>query len=523
MDLVPILSLLVFLPSLGAVLIFCIPSEPERTSKNVKNASLFISMATFCIAFMLWGFFEPELQGYQFVEKYEWWSPLGITYAVGVDGISLAYILIVTSCVPLLCCFTPQKSTADSASNYLLFLVLETCLLGALCSLDLTVFYIFAEAALIPTIFMLASPITRLRKKLLMAAILWSSLTSMIFLGALLFLLSTLYSSFVPEILVNGFSYPIQVGVWGIFFLYFFLKLFLYPLYVSFSHGAHEKVSRGDIFGGVGLMILGFYGMVRFVISLFPRISMDVAPWVQGGLLLGILFGSVWVLSKGVLSKVLPIVLLLQVGMSLFALFLGSPEGLVGGIFFAVNQAILWIAILVCLEVTYRKTDFLEKDKGQILEKNRPILVFFFILFCLSSIGFPGTSGFLGIFLIMIGVFSTSTLMAILLAISLVLMTISFLYSLKIRFLKSDANELWERVEVPLQLREILLLSIMAIGVVSIGIFPSVVTDLIQPPIHVLVARTQSIDSANYAVEPYGAALLEARPPFYQERSKGDL
>lgn len=481
MDGLPLLSLLIFFPSLGALCLFCIPQGEETAGTNVKNTAFFVSLVTFCVALIIWGVYDPIEPGYQLTEKREWISDLGIFYVVGVDGLSIPFILLVTGVVPLTFSLLSHNENGYQNANYLLLLILETSLLGSFCALNLFLFYVFSSCSLISFVFILFSSVQKEGEKKLWTVIFWNILGSMIFLGAIVFLSFDFYSSFFTEVLHHSLSLKTQWILWAVFFIYFLGTLFLFPSYIASSLGLHKRVSAGDILGGIGFMALGFYGMVRFVMTFFPQIMASCGPWIQPFLVVALLGGSVWVLRKEELSKLGPLLVIFQSLVSLLALFFVTNEGVLGGLCLITTQLIVWVGVLFCVEgVTQRlqETPF----EGHYRPSGKPMLLSFFVtLFLFSGIGFPGTMGFMGVFLILMSACSVSLLMGACLFVSFMLYAFALLYG-SVYLFSTNGVEV-KKGFVPLKGREILPLALLGTTLIILGLFPSTLTVMLTPSV----------------------------------------
>lgn len=412
MDAFPFLSLLTFLPLIGAFFILTIRGDKEVTVRNARWAALYTSGFTFLLSLYLLVRFDPAIDTFQFVEKKEWLPALGLTYHMGIDGISLFFVLLSTFLTPI-CILASWHSVTKRVKEYMVaFLVLETLMIGTFCALDTVIFYVFFEAVLIPMFLIIGIWGGPRRVYSAFKFFLYTLLGSVLMLVALLALYYKTGSTDIPGLMANPVSSDWQIWLWLAFFASFAVKMPMYPVHTWLPDAHVEAPTAGSVILAGVLLKMGGYGFLRFSLPMFPEASEFFAPMVYWLSVAAIIITSLIALVQDDMKKLIAYSSVAHMGYVTLGIFTLNRQGVDGAIFQMLSHGVISAALFLCVGVVYDRLHTRDIARYGGLVKNMPRYAVIMMIFMLGSVGLPGTSGFVGEFLVLLGAFEADGLIA---------------------------------------------------------------------------------------------------------------
>ena len=401
------LSAIIFFPVLGAVLLLCVPGSRVVA---LRRGALAVSLVPFALSCALLAAFRPEEAGFQFVEGVPWIPQWGVSYAVGVDGVSLFLVLLTTLLTPLVVLWSWGDITKRTKEYFLLLLLLETGMNGALLATDLFLFYVFWEAMLVPMYLIIGVWGGPRRVYAAVKFVLFTLVGSLLMLVGILYLAAqtreTGSLSFAYERMLGiGLGPAEQAWLFAAFALAFAVKVPLFPLHTWLPDAHVEAPTGGSVILAGVLLKMGTYGFLRFAVPLFPDAAVRAGPLLVGLAVAGIVYGAGVAMMQSDLKKLVAYSSVSHLGYVMLGLFAFNAEGMVGGLYQMLSHGISTGALFVAVGVIYerRHTRAIAEFGG--LWRQVPVYAAVFLVVALSSIGLPGLNGFVGEFLIMLGAF----------------------------------------------------------------------------------------------------------------------
>jgi proton-translocating NADH-quinone oxidoreductase chain M len=407
-----ILVSLLLIPVVGALIVFLIPS---RKTTLIKQTSLIATMLTFFLSLLLWLEFDNSTSKFQFVKTFPWIYASNIDISLGVDGISLFFILLTTFLIPL-CILTSWESVKNYVKEYMIcFLVLETILIAVFSVLDLILFYVFFEAVLIPMFLLIGVWGSRERK--IYAAyllFLYTLLGSLFMLVAILMIYFQTGTTDVQILMSASFSEERQRLLWLAFFASFAVKIPMVPFHIWLPEAHVEAPTAGSVLLAGILLKLGGYGFLRFSIPMFPEATAYFTPLVFTMSVIAIIYTSLTTLRQTDLKRIIAYSSVAHMNFVTLGLFSGNLQGIEGSILLMLSHGVVSSALFLCIGVLYdrHKTRMLKYYSGMV--QMMPIFGIIFLLFTMANISLPGTSSFVGEFLVLVGAFQSNTSVAFL-------------------------------------------------------------------------------------------------------------
>lgn len=412
MDQFPFLSLLTFLPLVGAFFVLNIRGDEMIVVRNAKWAALYTSGFTFFLSLYLLMRFDPADAGFQFVEKAEWLPALGLTYHMGVDGISLFFILLSTFLTPI-CILASWHAIQKRIKEYMVaFLVLETLMIGTFCALDTVLFYVFFEAVLIPMFLIIGIWGGPRRVYSAFKFFLYTLLGSVLMLVALLALYYKTGSTDIPELMASPVTRDWQIWLWLAFFASFAVKMPMWPVHTWLPDAHVEAPTAGSVILAGVLLKMGGYGFLRFSLPMFPEASEYFAPMVFWLSIAAIVFTSLIALVQDDMKKLIAYSSVAHMGYVTLGIFTLNRQGIDGAIFQMLSHGVISAALFLCVGVVYDRLHTREIARYGGLVNNMPRYAVIFMILMLGSVGLPGTSGFVGEFLVLVGAYQADGLIA---------------------------------------------------------------------------------------------------------------
>ena len=405
----PILSVLIFQPLLAVVLISLVRGEKEIVSLNIKAVGLWSTGITFGISCFLWLQFDNSLGDFQFVEKREWITSLGIHYSLGIDGISLIFIVL-TSFLTFICILASWQSINDRVREYVIsFLLMETMILGSFCALDTVLFYIFFEGLLIPMFIIIGIWGGPKRVHATLKFFLYTLTGSILFLVAIVVIYLKTGSTSIPVLMATSLPLDVQLWLWLLFLASFAVKIPMWPFHTWLPDAHVEAPTAGSVILAGVLLKLGGYGFIRFSLPMLPEATLYFTPLILILSVVAIIYTSLVALVQTDMKKLIAYSSVAHMGFVTIGLFSLTVQGIEGALMIMLSHGLVSAALFLCVGVLYdRMHSRLIKDYGGLVQR-MPMFSFSFMVFSLAAIGLPGTSGFVGEFLVLIGVFSISS------------------------------------------------------------------------------------------------------------------
>ena len=487
MNELPILSILILLPIVGIFFMTLIRNNNDQSSNNLKHTALWISFLNFLISLYLLFSFNQQDADFQFEERY-FWIEYGISYHLGVDGISILFIVLTTMLVPI-CILASYDSIKFSVKEYLIaFLALETFMIGVFCSLDLVLFYLFFEGGLIPMFLIIGIWGGERRVYSTFKFFLYTLAGSVFMLLAIIYIFITAGTTDVSYLLDYNFTRNEQIVLWLAFFASFMVKIPMWPFHTWLPDAHVEAPTAGSvILAGVLLKMAG-YGFIRFSIGFFPEASELFAPLIFALSIVAIIVTSLIALVQEDMKKLIAYSSVAHMGFVTLGIFTFTVQGIEGSVIQMISHGIVSAALFLCVGVVYDRLHTREISRYGGLVSKMPMYAFTFMIFILASLGLPGTSGFVGEFLVLLSIFSINTYFAVFATTGVVLAaTYSlWLYRRMIfgALIKDDLSEMLD-----LTRKEIIIFVPLITLTIFIGIYPKPVIDIIEPSAKKIVSQ----------------------------------
>ncbi len=494
----PILSFVTFLPLLGALFIFSIRGEDLMVERNARAVALLTTLVTFLVSLVLWINFDNSTANFQFVENYPWLGET-ITYRMGIDGISLLFIILTTFLMPI-CILASWRSVETRVREFMIaFLLLETLMIGVFCALDLVLFYLFFEGGLIPMFLIIGVWGGANRVYASFKFFLYTLLGSVLMLLAMIALYLYGGTTSIPELMTgNALGPEVQMWLWLAFFASFAVKMPMWPVHTWLPDAHVEAPTAGSVILAGVLLKMGGYGFLRFSIPLFPIASDYFAPLVFGLSVVAVIYTSLVALVQQDMKKLIAYSSVAHMGLVTIGLFVFNQQGIEGSIFLMLSHGVVSGALFLCVGVIYDRLHTREIARYGGLVHNMPRYALVFMIFTLASIGLPGTSGFIGEILVLVGAYQISTLIAALATTGLVLGAAYMLWLYR-RVIFGELTKDDLRDLVDLDRRELAIFLPMIIVVMWMGIYPGSFLDVIHVSVENLITQFNNALAANEA------------------------
>ncbi|WP_406872082.1 NADH-quinone oxidoreductase subunit M [Aminobacter sp. P9b] len=495
---VPILSLVTFLPLVGAFLILLIRDDGDAARRNIRNVALLTTVFTFAVSLLIWIYFDNAETGFQFVEKAAWLDS-GISYHMGVDGISMLFVILTTFLMPL-CILASWESVEKRVKEYMIsFLVLETLMIGVFCALDIVLFYVFFEAVLIPMFIIIGVWGGKRRVYASFKFFLFTLLGSVLMLLAVMAMFWQAGTTDIPTLLSHGFPANMQTWLWLAFFASFAVKMPMWPVHTWLPDAHVEAPTAGSVILAGILLKMGGYGFLRFSLPMFPLASEFFAPLVFALSVVAIIYTSLVALMQEDMKKLIAYSSVAHMGYVTMGIFSMNQEGVQGAIFQMLSHGLVSGALFLCVGVVYDRMHTRDIAAYGGLVNNMPKYAVAFLIFTMANVGLPGTSGFVGEFLTLFGIFQVNTWVALLAATGVVLSAAYALWLYRRVVFGALTKESLKGL-FDLSGREKVVLYPLVILVIFYGVYPAPVFDATAASVKALVNNvTVSIDAAQTA------------------------
>src|SRR5690349_5697317 len=422
----PVIFVVLVLPLVGALFIMLVRGDGVAESRNARWVALYTTLITFAVSLVLVWRFDPTSPEFQFVEKHDWLGG-AISYHMGVDGISLPFVILTTALMPL-CIIASWSAIERRVREYMIaFLVLETLMVGTFCALDLVLFYLFFEGGLIPMFLIIGVWGGPRRVYASFKFFLYTLLGSVLMLLAIMAMYWDAGTTDIPTLLRHGFPRGMQTWAWLAFFASFAVKLPMWPVHTWLPDAHVEAPTAGSVILAAILLKMGGYGFLRFSLPMFPAASHDLAPLVFALSVVAVVYTSLVALVQEDMKKLIAYSSVAHMGFVTMGIFAATVQGVAGGVFQMISHGIVSAALFLSVGVVYDRMHTREIAAYGGLINRMPLYAAAFMVFTLANVGLPGTTGFIGEFLTLIGTFRVNTWVAALAATGTIL---SVAYSL---------------------------------------------------------------------------------------------
>ena len=478
MNELPLLSLMTFLPLVGAVLIIVLRNLAGAREGAVSSMiALVTTLVTLAVSLVVLGGFDAEGAEYQFVEKQAWFG--NSSYAMGVDGLSLSLVLLTTALTPL-CILQAMTSIKDRVPSFMVaFLVLETLMIGVFCAMDLILFYVFFEGGLIPMFLIIGIWGGKNRLYAAFKFFLYTLLGSLLLLAALVYMFTVTGTTYIPELQDYPFEPGVQTWLWLAFFASFAVKLPMWPVHTWLPDAHVEAPTSGSVVLAAILLKMGGYGFLRFSLPMFPDASELFQPLMFALSVVAIVYASLVAFRQTDIKKLVAYSSVAHMGFVTLGIFAFNEEGIQGAIFQMISHGIISGALFFCVGVIYDRMHTREISFYGGLVHRMPVYAAFMMLFSMANVGLPGTSGFIGEILTMVGGFQASTLAAAGAAVGVILSAVYMLTLYRRTVFGELLNEKLSAIKDVTAL-EFLILGLLAAATLILGVAPSYVFDLTE-------------------------------------------
>ena len=484
----PILSTIIFLPLLGALFIFLFRDNKDNNKSSIY-VSLFTSIANLFLTLFLWYSFDNNISAFQFVEEKNWISGL-IKFKVGIDGISILFVILTAFIAPI-CIISCVNSIKERVKEFLIaILILETFMLGVFCSLDLVIFYLFSEAGLIPMFIIIGVWGGSRKVYSAFKFFLYTLLGSVLMLVAIISIYWLTGTTDIVKIFQIKISKEYQYLLWLAFFSSFAVKMPMWPFHTWLPDAHVEAPTAGSVILAAILLKMGGYGFLRFSIGMFPVASEYFTPLIYFLSIIAIIYTSLVALMQEDMKKLIAYSSVAHMGFVTLGIFTLTKQGIDGSMYQMLSHGLISAALFLCVGVLYDRTKSrLISSYGGIVHV-LPKYSLVFMIFVLGALGLPGTTGFLGEFLVLVGAFKKNYFIA-LLATTGVILAAAYMLWLSKRVIFGEIKNPQNKTLKDMNISESIILVLLASITIIFGFYPDPLLDTMNVSVNNLIDRYQ--------------------------------
>ncbi len=491
----PILSVVTFLPLAGALFVLVVRGDDAIALRNIRWGALWTTVVTFGLSLLIWVNFDQGSSEFQFVEKSEWLAG-SASYHMGVDGISMLFVILTTLLMPI--CILASWHVEKRVREYMVaFLVLESLMIGVFCALDLVLFYLFFEAGLIPMFLIIGVWGGARRVYASFKFFLYTLLGSLLMLLAMMAMYWHSGTTDIVLLLKNpGFPPSMQFWLWLAFFASFAVKMPMWPVHTWLPDAHVEAPTAGSVILAAILLKMGGYGFLRFSLPMFPDASESFAPFVFVLSIVAIIYTSLVALMQEDMKKLIAYSSVAHMGFVTMGIFTMTRQGIDGALFQMISHGLVSGALFLCVGVAYDRMHTREIAAYGGLVHRMPLYAFIFMIFTMANVGLPGTSGFIGEFLTLVGAFASNTWVAFFATTGVIL---SACYALWLyRRVIFGALEKPALMHMPdITPRELLTLAPLVILTIFFGVYPAPILDVFAASVENLMSGLKTAQAAS--------------------------
>ncbi|MDH5488481.1 MAG: NADH-quinone oxidoreductase subunit M [Rhodospirillaceae bacterium] len=492
----PILSILTFLPLAGAVFILIMRGDDAVIANGARKMALWTSLITFVLSLFLWFNFDQSTADFQFTERHEWIPGYNISYFIGLDGISLLFVMLTTLLTPI-CVLASWDSIQNRVKEFMAaFLVLETMMIGMFAALDLVVFYIFFEAVLIPMFLIIGVWGGPNRVYASFKFFLYTLLGSVLMLLAILVMYTNAGTTDMVELMAANFSPGLQKWLWLAFFASFAVKVPMWPVHTWLPDAHVEAPTAGSVILAGVLLKFGGYGFLRFSLPMFPDATVYFTPLIFSLSVVAVIYTSLVALVQHDMKKLIAYSSIAHMGFVTAGTFTLNVQGVEGAIYQMLSHGVVSAALFLVVGVVYDRIHSREiSDYGGLVHR-MPAYGLVFMIFMMASVGLPGTGGFVGEFLVLVGIFKVNTWVAALAATGVILGAAYMLYLYRRVIFGALTKESLLKI-TDLNAREIAVFAPLVILTLWMGVYPVSFLDFMHVSVENLISQVNvAVDAA---------------------------
>ena len=491
-----ILSGLVFLPLVGAAFVLCLRGDDEATANNARWASLITTVIVFLLSLVAWRQFDTASSAFQLVEEKGWLGG-GLIYKLGVDGMSMPFVMLTTFLMPFAILASWESVTKRVKEYMIAFLVLETLMIGVFCALDLVLFYLFFEGGLIPMFLIIGVWGGKRRIYASFKFFLYTLVGSLLMLLAIMAMYGVAGTTDITVLLKTNFPVGMQKWLWLGFFASFAVKMPMWPVHTWLPDAHVEAPTAGSVILAAILLKMGGYGFIRFSLPMFPDASHYFAPLVWTLSIIAIIYTSLVALVQEDMKKLIAYSSVAHMGYVTMGLFAMTQQGVQGAIFQMISHGLVSGALFLCVGVVYDRMHTREIAAYGGLVQRMPLYAVAMLLFTLANVGLPGTSGFVGEFLTLLGVFNVNAWVSFFATFGVILSAAYALYLYR-RIIFGVLDKPSLAAITDLSMREVALLLPLGLLTIYYGVHPGPILDASAASVELLV---KNYDAALAAVK----------------------
>ena len=482
----PLLSLLTFLPLVGGAVLMAIRGSEAAVASNARWTALWTSLIVFALSLVLWFRFDTTNAGFQFVEQAEWLPQWGISYKMGVDGISVLFVLLATALTPI-CILASWESIGTRVREFMFaFLVLETMMVGMFAALDFFVFYMFFEGVLIPMYLIIGVWGGPRRVYAAIKFFLYTLAGSVLMLLALLAMWYAAGTTDIPALMAHTFAPSMQTWLFLAFFASFAVKVPMWPVHTWLPDAHVEAPTAGSVILAGVLLKMGAYGFLRFSVPMLPQATEYFAPMIFTLSVVAVIYTSLVALAQTDMKKLIAYSSVAHMGVVTIGIFTVNEQGISGALFQMLAHGVVSGALFLCVGVVYDRIHSREITRYGGLADRMPKYALVFMLFSMASVGLPGTAGFVGEFLVLVGALKVNFWLALLGSLGMILGAAYMLYLYRrVIFGKLTREDLKSILD--LSPREIAVFAPLVLLTLWMGIYPSSFTVFWDAAVHGMV------------------------------------
>jgi NADH-quinone oxidoreductase subunit M len=499
-----ILSLITFAPLAGIVAILVLA---RGSASNARWIALITTIVEFALALVIWFKFDGHSAAFQFTEQADWFAP-GIGYHMGVDGISMLFLVLTAGLMPF-CILASWESIETRVGEYMIaFLALEALMIGVFCALDLVLFYLFFEGGLIPMFLIIGVWGGKRRIYASFKFFLYTLLGSVLMLLAILAMYYTAGTTDIMTLLHFHFDPKLQIFLWLAFFASFAVKMPMWPVHTWLPDAHVEAPTAGSVILAGILLKMGGYGFLRFSLPMFASASATFAPFVFTLSIVAIIYTSLVALAQEDIKKLIAYSSVAHMGFVTMGLFTLTQQGIDGGIFQMLSHGVVSGALFLCVGVIYDRMHTREIAAYGGLVNRMPIYAACFMIFTLANVGLPGTGGFVGEFMTMLGAFLVNTWVAIFATTGIILSAAYALYVYR-RVVFGELVKPALQTIKDLSPREIAILAPLVVITILMGIYPKPVFDVTSTSVAALIDQNKASLALDRAPQSHAPRLAQ--------------
>ncbi len=494
------LSILTFTPAIGALIIAIFrfaarPEDQDQMDKNWRGVALITTLFTLALSLLLMAAFDPETADFQFVHEVTWLDEIGLGYRMGVDGISILFIMLTAFLMPI--CILASNAIKTRVADYMIaFLLLETLMIGVFTALDLVLFYIFFEGGLIPMFIIIGVWGGQNRVYAAFKFFLYTLLGSVLMLVAMIFMFLQAGTTDITVLLETDFGVDVQKWLWLAFFASFAVKMPMWPVHTWLPDAHVQAPTAGSVILAGVLLKMGGYGFLRFSLPMFPNASDYFAPLVFALSIVAIIYTSLVAFRQTDIKKLIAYSSVAHMGFVTMGLFAMNELGVQGAIYQMISHGVISGALFLCVGVIYDRMHTREIAFYGGLVHRMPVYAAIFGLFAMANVGLPGTSGFIGEIMTMVGAFQVSWWIAFGAAVGVILSAMYMLTVFRDVVFGEITNPKLESI-TDLNMREFGILAVLALSTLILGVFSTLITDVTAVSVNNLIDNYQTaLDAA---------------------------